>query len=660
MMRLRAFVFSAWLFAIALPVLAQTVNLENNRIAVTELAGPWRFHPGDDPASANPGFDDSAWPLIKAGVSWDQQGYAGYGGVAWYRLAIALPAHPGHLAFYLRNVSDSYQVFANGRLIGQVGGMPPQPQRVIAVNMLFQIPDNVLIANEPLFLAIRVWHKPTSVNPTGGITATAIGSTQALAGWRELQFGATFHRQVSNLIDVYLDLLTALAGFGLYWLRRKEREYLWWGISQLLWAAFIVNLFMSNFRPTVFLDYGIAWGVLFTLASLFQLKFYVVFLRQRYGWLFRGAIFFLLAAQSLRLLGNFTRVSGMAALANDLCSPLMQICVLGMLWIGARRRTFGALLLLVAYCASFSADAASFVSGIPFFAASHWASVTRLFINQTFNWPFPISAYNLTGDFEMFAVVMILVLSYARSRRDEERLESELEAARTVQKILIPHEVPAIPGFQVEAVYKPASQVGGDFFQIIATKSGGVLIVIGDVSGKGMPAAMTVSLLVGTFRTLAHYTQSPAEILRAMNQRMLARSDGGFTTCLVLRADRDGSVTTANAGHLAPYLGGGEVSLEYGLPLGLSAESTYNESHFDLREGEELTLLTDGVPEARNAAGELLGFDSTAALSSQHAEAIAETAHRFGQDDDVTIVKLALEPAQTLRSPAPLAALGTA
>src|SRR6202012_896313 len=112
-----------------------------------------------------------------------------------------------------------------------------------------------------------------------------------------------------------------------------------------------------------------------------------------------------------------------------------------------------------------------------------------------------------------------------------------------------------IAGFALESVYKPAGQVGGDFFQIIPIANGGVLAAIGDVSGKGMPAAMTVSLLVGTLRTLVHYTQSPAEILSAMNQRMLARSSGGFTTCLVLRLDRDGAATVANAGHLAPYLG---------------------------------------------------------------------------------------------------------
>src|SRR6202041_837727 len=110
------------------------------------------------------------------------------------------------------------------------------------------------------------------------------------------------------------------------------------------------------------------------------------------------------------------------------------------------------------------------------------------------------------------------------------------------QQVLVPAETPVIPGFHIESLYKPAGEVGGDFFQIIAVPGGGALVVIGDVSGKGMPAAMTVSLLVGTLRTLAHYSQSPGEILSAMNQLMLGRSRGGFTTCLVLLAAADGTV----------------------------------------------------------------------------------------------------------------------
>ena len=212
-------------------------------------------------------------------------------------------------------------------------------------------------------------------------------------------------------------------------------------------------------------------------------------------------------------------------------------------------------------------------------------------------------------------------------------MAAELAAGRAVQQVLIPEEIPTIPGFNIQSVYKPYGEVGGDFFQVLPVKSeaaeactprtrtcswgpDGVLVIIGDVSGKGMPAAMTVSLLVGTVRTLAHYTQSPGEILAAMNQRMLARSHGGFTTCLVLRADPDGTLTIANAGHIAPYLDGKELPLENGLPLGLAAETTYAESTFQLAHGQQLTLLTDGVVEARDKSGALFGFERTAAISA--------------------------------------------
>jgi hypothetical protein len=222
------------------------------------------------------------------------------------------------------------------------------------------------------------------------------------------------------------------------------------------------------------------------------------------------------------------------------------------------------------------------------------------------------------------------------------RAETELEAARAVQQVLIPDEIPSLPAFKIESVYKPAGQVGGDFFQILPTAHGGVLIVVGDVSGKGMPAAMTVSLLVGTFRTLAHYTSNPGEILAAMNRRMLARSKDGFTTCLVLRADPDGALTVANAGHLPPYCNGEELAIDGGLPLGIHAESTYQEVRLQLRPGAQITLLTDGVVEARSNTGELFGFARTQNLSSKSAEQIAEAACAFGQDDDITVVTLAL------------------
>jgi serine phosphatase RsbU (regulator of sigma subunit) len=205
-----------------------------------------------------------------------------------------------------------------------------------------------------------------------------------------------------------------------------------------------------------------------------------------------------------------------------------------------------------------------------------------------------------------------------------------------------------LAGFQIESVYKPAGQVGGDFFQIVQLDRGGALIAIDDVSGKGMPAAMTVSLLVGTFRTLAHYTQSPAEILAAMNQRMLARSQGGFTTCLVLRLDADGTLTAANAGHIAPYIGASELDVVNGLPLGLMPDVIYAETTANLTSSDRLTLLTDGVIEARNHQGELLGFDRARELVAHPASEIVRRAPHFGQEDDITVLTLSLTPAAVL------------
>jgi serine phosphatase RsbU (regulator of sigma subunit) len=210
--------------------------------------------------------------------------------------------------------------------------------------------------------------------------------------------------------------------------------------------------------------------------------------------------------------------------------------------------------------------------------------------------------------------------------------------------------IPAVSGFRVESAYKPAGEVGGDFFQILPTADAGLLVVIGDVSGKGIPAAMTVALIVGTVRTLAGYTRKPAEILTALNELMLARSRGGFTTCLVLRAESNGSITGANAGHLPPYRNGEEIHIENGLPLGLVADAEYAETELHLEPEEMLTLLSDGVVEARNHAGELFGFERTQTISRQSAETIALAAQAFGHDDDITVVTLTLLPAPVLQA----------
>lgn len=238
------------------------------------------------------------------------------------------------------------------------------------------------------------------------------------------------------------------------------------------------------------------------------------------------------------------------------------------------------------------------------------------------------------------AILIIFVRDLIRDRNEKQRLAAELAASRAVQQVMVPEKNAAIPGFDLQAVYKPHGEVGGDFFQILPLPQGGVLIAVGDVSGKGMPAAMMVSLLVGALHALIETTTRPGQLLAGINRCIEARSNGGFTTCIVVHAEAGGKLTMASAGHPAPYLAGSELALENGLPLGLTADSTYPESAFQLDAGQQLTLLTDGVVEARKKGGGLFGFARAEVLSTQSAETLAQAAVAFGQDDDITVLTL--------------------
>jgi len=247
--------------------------------------------------------------------------------------------------------------------------------------------------------------------------------------------------------------------------------------------------------------------------------------------------------------------------------------------------------------------------------------------------------YTTVGLTVLGAVTLtIFVRDLIHDRGEKQRLAAELAASRAIQQMIVPEHAPEIAGFLIHSKYQPFGEVGGDFFQILSLPEGGALLVIGDVSGKGMPAAMLVSLLVGTLLALVETTTSPGQLLAGLNHCIRGRSCDGFTTCLILHLGVDGAVTFANAGHIPPYRNGEELPCENGLPLGLVAAASYSESTFQLTAGEQITLLTDGVVEARNTAGELFGFERTAAISSQEADSIAQAAEAFGQEDDITVL----------------------
>jgi hypothetical protein len=627
-----------------------TFNFDRDREPIISLNGVWRFHPGDDPAGklgwAKPDFDDSSWPLLRSNTGWGEQGYEGYSGFAWYRFKVLLPNEQRRWAISLPRLLTSYQIFADNRLIGQFGGMPPHAEYVVGFDQIFALPAGLPSSGHAVTFAIRVWHWPRfPKGVSGGPTSTTrVGEIDAIKTQQTYDAWGRFWSTSSGNVLMLMNLLAAFAGLFLFWMRPQDREYLWFGIYELLTGVDHLVLDYYRFHPTPqWIIFGLDLALSAASWFLFLLFIFTI-LKGRKNWLFWAAA----ATPVVTILGQVASRMGWIGLVQfDLIWALALViyfcCILALLYQKASRGVADARLMLIPVALCYLCWLARILLGA-------WGASGHTWIYSDLHWffevsrrPFPYSVNDLADMLMLVAVVAVLPLRFARSRRDEERLATEMESARTVQQVLIPNEIPPVTGFAIDCVYRPAGQVGGDFFQVIPLESGGALIAVGDVSGKGMPAAMTVSLLVGTFRTLAHYTQKPSEILAAMNRRMLARSQGGFTTCIVLRIDAKGSLTVANAGHLAPYLAGREMAVENGLPLGITAETDYPEVSVQLPVGAQLTLYTDGVVEARARSGELFGFDRAAALSIQPAELIAQTAQSFGQDDDITVLTVTLE-----------------
>jgi len=213
---------------------------------------------------------------------------------------------------------------------------------------------------------------------------------------------------------------------------------------------------------------------------------------------------------------------------------------------------------------------------------------------------------------------------------------AELQAVSTVQQLLLQSPSHTTANFEVESVYLPASEVGGDFFFVTTAPGGSLTVLVGDVSGKGLTAAMRVAMILGALH--GKVLDDPADTLQGLNNVLIAQGELGFTTACCIRISPDGEFVLANAGHIAPYIGGREVETPPSLPLGMIPGQTYEVVQGYLRQGERIVLLSDGVPEARAESGELYGFDRLSGLTLLRAREIAEAAQGFGQEDDITVL----------------------
>ncbi|HET9087070.1 MAG TPA: SpoIIE family protein phosphatase [Acidobacteriaceae bacterium] len=635
---------------------AQTQLVLGN--SAVELTGPWKFHTGDDMRWADPNFDDSGWgtmDLTPASGStslmygtggfvpgWTKRGYPGYSGFAWYRLRVNIQnAQDARAALALKmpaHFDDAYQVYVNGQRIGQFGRFTSHGVTFyLSQPSALPLPDS--IRRGPVTIAIRMWMDaatPFIAPDVGGLHGPPVlgqpSYIQALLrqDWEDLDRALNEEFLLSAIL-----LQVLLVAFGLYWLDRSEQAYLW------LCLVCAISLFYS---VVVLLGYYTTW-IGQTPVEFFE---DVVLIPAYIGlWVLFWGYWFRLErmARLHRVVWGLVLVLavGMAMLRPPLYGRAVPVQAI--LWLLPFTEVFklllGAMLVWVTY-RGIRRDRTEGLLALPavalVFLSLYQEDLMVLHIPVSFfPFGFGITLSDLATMLSLGIITVLLLRRFVQDQRERERIRTELQQARSVQEMLIPKHTPQIPGFAVESVYLPASEVGGDFFQVLPGDDGSLLVVVGDVSGKGLKAAMTVSTIIGALRGCC--VHGPAEVLAYLNH-VLHGQISGFVTCCAARIAADGAMTLANAGNPAPYCNGEEMTVGVGLPLGILDEGSYEETHYQLAANDRLTFVSDGVVEATNEKRELFGFERTQAISHQPAQAIAEAAKQFGQEDDISVLSV--------------------
>lgn len=507
-------------------------------------------------------------------------------------------------------------------------------------------------------LAIRVWKVPyvyySFANEGGLIGVPILGDAAALQARGRAEWYKWLRENLWQLGIALLSAVVSLLAF-LVWLRNRSQRMLLWLALYCLHPLAMLPLGIPgllSFRwgyglvaPIVCLEDIALWFLLLFLLDLRQSPGLV-----RWTWVMSAIAIFGDFGDGALQLFPWTTWPGHLFLTLDVSITIPALIV----------EAWG--VILVAFAFRHRLDAARWFLAIVAMLADfcqalgNWFSLGVRWTHWEFWAPFEHPLFSVVGNqinlesilntLLLVAVVYAVWRYQAEQSHRQNRIHEEIRNAQELQKLLVPESLPSLPFLVLDSVYKPAMEVGGDFFQIIpcAEPKDAALIVLGDVSGKGLRAAMAVSLIIGALHAIAENTNDPAVLLAALNRRLHERLHGGFCTCIAVRIQPDGSCRIANAGHLPPYRNGEELPLDNGLPLGILPDASYEESFLQLAASDRLTFLSDGVVEAQSPSGELLGFERTAAISTQTAQEITRAASTFGQEDDITVLTIDFQP----------------
>ena len=649
---MRSWIHSGLVLAVLFLTVAQSRAQESGVLRLPW--NQWQMHIGDDPQCAQIDATGCVLRPLVFGAGWG-------GPNQWQRIEVTLPADlqaAPQLGLLIQNDYPVYEVFLDGKLLGGSGSLATRqgPQYTSAI---FRFPSSLA----------RHGHLVIAIHSLGIRTANRIlGFSPMIAPLDRIE-SLRDRDTLSYLSSSWLHYLSYAAMFGagfvfllLFSVNTRLHEYFWLGarlcilpIYRICELASVVNLYMP-----AWLDLSI-YSVFNAIGGSLVIQFVFSFLGRPVPKAFRAIqLLNALYILDLLLLPPWP-TSFFYPLARMIENPyIFNAAITGILLSAL------SLLLLVPVCFRSKLPEMRWIGAAALFFAVEESNRMMSFLGlpslaQDIYWHgLDIDLRGLSN--LLFAIVMLIAMTF-RLRRIQDRnreVEQEIAAARSIQQILIPDHLPSVPGLLIESAYLPAQEVGGDFFQILPIpnpadpEKPSAFIVLGDVSGKGLKAAMTVSLIVGTLRTYAEFYSSPAELLAGVNRRLHGRGDG-FATCLALMVTPSGRVTVANAAHPNPYLNGKEIPTDPNLPLGVTLDVVYSELTLQLEANQSFTLVTDGVVEATSATTrELFGFDRIQAISAQPAGSIAEAARAFGlgapQSDDITVLTVAriLEPQPAL------------
>ncbi len=435
-----------------------TFSLSTHHEPVISLDGLWRFHAGDDAGWASPEFDDTGWALLRSDQPWSVQGYDKMSGFGWYRFSVDAGDISGPLAILLPSILTDYEVFENGRKVGGFGQMPPHGSLRFNQRMLYAL--DPVAAGSAIHIALRVWHHPTFASYLGGGPryGGAVLGDRAVLEERLRQSEAERSSWVVDYFTVgILQAVISITVFGLYLYRRSEREYLWFAIVLLtgaLQVALTISDFLLNFPLGVHDFTAETLGAVGIAAALL---FFSRVLEARRTPVWRAVLVIALldplnvGLYVLRYASSATSTS-----LRVLFDVPIEIYIVALLlrraWAGNRN----ARLLFVPTVLLYGTGVLGGLVLLLF--QMGWQSRA---VNSISQWnvtltPYPVQLGALTQLVFIVALLAFLIRRFAQSRGLEERYSADLEAARTLQQVLIPEALPALPGLAVTTAYHPA------------------------------------------------------------------------------------------------------------------------------------------------------------------------------------------------------------